>query len=218
MTDSKRDVVDMKPAISTAPAWFETFTDFQGFIESKNRDKLWDKLPDKLFQKIYKNADSDLEGIRDFLVISNRFDLLKISYPPLLKQQKMYRDFVLHTLIAHALLDIGRVYLHKNDSNPDVEDLVSAEQYFRTALLCDEFCIPAWQELAKCYRDLTFGKEKILDLQKRFHAVIRRYHYDRLNSKQREYFAGPEATEKIGKDIEKLAERRLHIEQTKNTI
>jgi len=208
----------MKPAILVTPTWFMAFTDYTGFLESKKKDKSWDKIPDKLFQKIFNNSNSDIECIRTFLMISNQFNLQNISYSALIRQQKNYRDFVLHTLISHALLEIGRAYMDRLNIKQDANDLISAEQYLNGALLCDEYCIPAYPGLAACYRDLNFAKEKITDIQNKFKKAARHYHYDKLNTKQKEYFINPDAMSKISSDIERLAAERMHLEQTKNTV
>lgn len=174
--------------------WQEDFESVEDLLKLLYKHRYWGQIDKKTLQTIFNNLfenskqlpvqrihpdypgkvfSSEMQRIRDFLIITEEYDVVKNNFIEIAKNPYFYGPLSLMTMLALTLerlaADLAKGYPYNNLSEPELKQIMAmAELSYKSSILCDKyllasyygaiFCCSAFldPDMAKEWRDMFY--------------------------------------------------------------
>ena len=136
------------------------------FIAQLSRRKFWREIDARLLCDIAKNADGEIELLRNFVFVSEQNDLVKDNFVSLANNPEDVFGSPL-SAFALTLYNLGSRLCKQNFLFRDFKlrgsILVEADMAFTSAILCDPLLLSSYAGMAFFYGDILIPKTVALE-------------------------------------------------------
>lgn len=166
--------------------WQEDFDSIDSLLIIIKKYKDWENVG-QYFRLIYKNADYKIQRVRNFLIISYEFELIK-NYNEIIKSEKAENVLSMFAMCLYRLGSDLTKQADRTNNIKEIEELIAfAELSFESSLICDPYCFSAFYGIVLCCMKFK-DKEKGTQYYEKFIQVteeLEKTESDSLNYFQR---------------------------------
>ena len=183
------------------------------FVAELSRRKFWRDIGKHLLNDIARNADGDMELLRNFVFVSEHYELVGKNFVRFATDQ----DKTLGTPVSGFALTLYRLgstlckqSVYIGDPEQQEFALMTADMAFTSAVLCDPLFLAGYMGMAFLYGNISFNKKVALEWCQKYkdaEETLLRTPDERLSLAQRSWKWLVEDPEEAGKICAEIAMR-----------
>lgn len=168
--------------------WQEDFESVEDLLKLLYKHRYWGQIDKKTLQKIFNSlfenskelpayhldsdypgqvSSSEIQRIRDFLIITEEYDVVKNNFIEIAKNPYFFGPLSLMTMLALTLerlaAALAQGYSYNNLSESELKQTMAmAELSYKSSILCDKYLLPSYYGTIFCcsvFMDSDMAKE-----------------------------------------------------------
>lgn len=153
--------------------WKRNFKSIDELIPLLKKDSAWKNIDISYMNQIYENSNNDINKMREFLIISDMYDLVENNFIKITSSD--FNSGVL-TEFGLTLYGVGKellkdYYSNNLSSDERKETLALSESAFRSALICDKYLLVVYFLLIICCLELK-DMQGAIEYKKDFNNAV----------------------------------------------
>lgn len=153
--------------------WKRNFKSIDELIPLLKKDSAWKNIDISYINQIYENSNHDINKMREFLIISDMYDLVENNFIKITSDD--FNSGAL-TEFAMTLFNVGKellkdYYSNNLSSDERKETLDLSKVAFRSALICDKYLFVVYLLLIDCCLELK-DMQGAIEYKKDFNNAV----------------------------------------------